>query len=78
MRRKFVSHPLNEIETKYTVTLESDLCPPFGVDGKKAQFQLLSTLVDSSGVGDCGPLNFQTLNMRHDGEKWIIILEAIG
>jgi hypothetical protein len=78
MKRKFISQPLNEAQTKYTVKLESEYCPAIGIDARKSQLQLLRDLIDNQGMLDCGPIGFQTFNMVHDGEKWVVTLEAIG
>lgn len=39
---------------------------------------MLKAIANNPGMMDCGSLPFQTLKMFHDGEKWIIELEAVG
>lgn len=76
MRREYKEMPLDGGQNppkRVTVIYYSDNCLP---TSRSHQFDLLNKVVESPGLLDCGPVSFQTLKMHHNGECWVITLEA--
>ena len=63
---------------RYEVRIESDMCPVGDPSYHHNRLGLLRTLTDTQGLLDCGPYPFQTLKMTHDGNCWVVTLEATG
>jgi hypothetical protein len=54
--------------------------PSSGPEIKARQFLFLQDVVNNGifqGLMNCGPIQFDTMRMRHDGESWVIEMEAI-
>jgi hypothetical protein len=69
---------IGENQTRYRVTLFSDPCPAGTQLARFLQFELLRTIANDPSVTACGTTDFQTMTMNHDGEKWVVICEAIA
>jgi hypothetical protein len=67
---------IGEDQVRYRVTLVSDPCSAGTQLARFLQFELLRTMATDPAVTACGMSDFQTLTMRHDGEKWVAICEA--
>jgi hypothetical protein len=77
MKRTPRSVPVGE-GTRHRVTIEDDLST--GPDIVTRQFKFLQELATDglfSGMLNCGPVPFETLTMRHDGLRWVVVLEAM-
>ncbi len=65
-------------QTRHRVTIEDD--QSVGPDIVTRQFKFLQELVNDgifSGMLNCGPVPFETFVMKHDGHRWIVVLEAM-
>jgi hypothetical protein len=61
----------------FRVRIEDDLFTiPGTAEYRFQQFDMLRTIAEQPQVAACGPLDFQTMKMFHDGAKWVIELEA--
>lgn len=78
MKRTVVQTPVNEQTNRYEVTITSDVCEPQTFHARKVALDLLYDMAHTPGLVDCGANAFQELKMRHDGEKWMVVLEAVG
>jgi hypothetical protein len=78
MNRSLKQIKLVDGQSKYVSRIEGDACQPNTIGAKFLQLQLLDQLAHTPGMIDCGNLPYQTMKMFHDGEKWVVELEAIG
>lgn len=69
---------LTQTEKLFCVRYESEECEELGVKSKFIQKEMLSMLSSMPGLMECGPYLFQKMKMSHDGQKWVIELEAVG
>jgi len=75
-RREYKETPLDGGENppkRVNVIYYSDDC---AANSRAHQFHLLNTVVENPGLLDCGSSIFQTLKMHHNGNCWVITLEA--
>lgn len=61
---------------KVTVTYIGEPCPPSSGLSRTRQYELLRAVVETPGLLDCGLMSFQKLRMEHDGNRWVLTLEA--
>lgn len=78
MNRVLKQTPINDFEFRYEVTITSDSCPPKTLQARNAIQNLLRTCLNTPGLLDCGSNAFDTVKVSHDGDKWNIVLEAVG
>jgi hypothetical protein len=78
MNRSLKQIRLTDGENKYVSRIEDEPSAQFTIAAKIRQVAVLTTLATTPGLTDCGTLPFQTLKMWHDGNRWIIELEAVG
>lgn len=78
MYRTVKTTPVNDAEFKYEVRIEGEGCPGIGLGSRLNQVEMLRLLATTPGLTDCGSLPFQNLRMFHDGERWVVTLEAVG
>lgn len=78
MNRTLKQVRLNDSESRYIVRIEDVPSASKTQEARMRQYDLLKTLTSTPGLLDCGNLAFQSLKMWHDGEKWIIEMEATG
>lgn len=78
MNRIVKQIPANEREFRYEVTIEGLPSGAHGQEGRASQLELLRSCLSTHGMLDCGGNTAQKLRMFHDGEKWVIVLEATG
>jgi len=76
--RKQKRLPVDEESSKFVVTLSNGDCAQGSLEAAHRQFELLRALIDNVHLGYCGPALFQKLRMEHDGEKWVLELEAVA
>ena len=67
-----------ENEFKWEVTIEGDECQPFTVAANISMRSLLRTVLDTPGLMSCGNNSPQSIKISHNGEKWIVVLTAVG
>jgi hypothetical protein len=65
-------------EFKWEVRIEGEDCPALTLASYLAMRSLLQTCLGTPGMMSCGNNTPQSLKMTHDGEKWVIMLEAVG
>lgn len=77
MERTVRNIPLDG-ETRHLVTIKDD--PSYGPDVQTRQFAFLQDLV-VNGVFNkllhCGPVPFDVFRMYHDGQCWVVEMEAL-
>ena len=78
MFRSLKQVKLNDTEFRYVVRIEDDPSPANTQLSKFRQRDFLRALIDTHGLMDCGNQVFQSMKMWHDGEKWLMELEAVG
>lgn len=78
MDRTLKQIPVNETEYRYEVTITGENCPPKTIQARKSIRDLLATCLQTPGMLDCGMNQFESAKIYHDGEKWNIVLEAVG
>ena len=61
---------------RYRAIIESNECPERGPHSLLERSALLTAVVDNPSLLDCGPLVFDTMKMYHNGQVWIIEVEA--
>lgn len=79
MNREYKEVPLDGGENppkKITVKYIGDPCPSVGHAARAGQFTLLQAVIENPGLLDCGLVPFQTMSMVHNGNQWVITLEA--
>jgi hypothetical protein len=76
MKRTTTKAPLGKDEAKVTVRIESEPCERNSVEARREATELLRALVSNPELLSCGYSPFQTLAMFHDGERWIVELQA--
>jgi len=75
MNRTLKQFEMANEESRFEVTIEGDDCHP---NDRIAQRNFLLACISNPGLMDCGTLSFQSLRVRHDGQKWVMQLEAVG
>ncbi len=76
MQRTYRDIPIGDSQHRHVVTLRdvpSDPGPP--ADARRMAF-LMELVPDGERLMHCGPVRFQKLRMYHDGQSWVIDLEA--
>lgn len=76
--RKQLVAKLNDNLAKYTVRYESDPCTAGTPESTVIQSDLLLTVASTRTLQACGYHYYESLRYFHDGEKWVLELEAIG
>lgn len=77
MKKHYTSVSLGGTATRHLVRLTSNPCEEFSVEYRFYQFEMLRHLTDSMDMIRCGPGNFKKLQMFHNGEHWVIEMEAV-
>jgi hypothetical protein len=70
--------PLDNINYRTIVKFRSDNVEFGTPDYRFAQRQILSDLLGNPGLLECGNQPFEKLRMYHDGECWVVELEAVS
>jgi hypothetical protein len=65
-------------EFKWEVRIEGEPCLPCTMASNLAMRSLLQTCLTTHGLMVCGNNHPNSLKMTHDGDKWVILLEATG
>lgn len=79
MERIVKQTPVNDSDFKYEVLVVSDPCPPPPtIAARNVIRNLLNTCLQTPGMLDCGMTPFTSAKIYHDGDKWNIVLEAVG
>ena len=77
MHRVLTKRDMGDGVTRYRVRIEGDDCSPDSHLAEQFKWMLLSNVVDNPALVMCGPIPFQTLHLSHNGERWIMELEAL-
>jgi hypothetical protein len=78
MDRKTHRKPIDGTLFRYQVTFTSDPVAEGTHHYKLVQHQMLLDLLETPGMLECGLEPFETLRMYHDGERWVVEMEATG
>ncbi len=76
MERSYKKIPIGD-QIRYRVVIKD--IPSSGAEIRRRQYEFLQDLINNghpSGLMDCGPMAFQTFKMEHDGDQWVIVMEA--
>ena len=73
--RKQTVQDLGDFLYRYHVRYESVECEPFSFAGLTIQQNMLSSIVESPEMLNCGKGRFQQFRMFHNGLCWIIELQ---
>ena len=77
MDRQFVELPLPERLFRYRITYTDDVDVEPGTPLSQArQDAILNQFLQNYDLRRCGPVPFQKLRMFHDGNRWVIEIEA--
>lgn len=77
MDRQFIELPLPEGLYRYRITYTDDMDTEPGTQLCRArQDAMLNEFLQNYDLRRCGPVSFQKMKMFHDGNKWIIEIEA--
>ncbi len=77
MKRQLSKTRYDEDKVRVRLTMETDECPKEGPLSRFIKFELLRYIAEDPQVSACGHSDFDTMNMYHDGFKWIVICEAV-
>lgn len=78
MHREVKQTRINDDQSRFEVTITGTPCQPNTQMSRFHAIEILSALATVPGLADCGITPFQSLKMQHDGEKWVVVLEANG
>ena len=79
LTREYKEIPLDGGENppkKITVKYTGIPCSSVGIQARAGQMMLLQSVIENPGLLDCGLVPFQTMTMVHNGNAWVITLEA--
>lgn len=65
-------------QARFLQKYESENCEPGTIQARMEQISMLRTLADTPELHLCGLYPYQKFSMRHNGDCWIIELEAVG
>lgn len=68
---------IGDSKRRYRAIIHSDECPPAGQTCRYLQYELLRELASNPDMSKLGMEDFQSLKMFHDGNKWVVELEAV-
>ena len=77
MNRIVTDRDIGDGNTRYRVRIESDPCEKDSPLANQFRYMLLQNIVDNPVLVACGLEPFQTLRMAHNGQCWVIEVEAI-
>lgn len=67
---------VGEDQERHVVRLESMLCAPNGVESYVLRGEMIRQIVATPEALNCGPVPFQKMAMFHDGQCWVIEVQA--
>ena len=76
-RSNLIKIPLNEFQTRYRLSYESEPCETNSVAGRNTQLDLLRSLVDQPQLCYCGSQIFDTMKVYHNGSAWVVEMESL-
>ena len=77
MDRKFVVLDLPEGVKRYRLIYNDNvICDPMSALARQRQDHMLAEFNNNYDLRRCGPIHFRTMKMHHDGNVWLIELEA--
>ncbi len=77
MNRIVTDRDIGDGNVRYRVRIESDSCEKDSPLANQFRYMLLQNIVDNPALITCGFEPFQTLRMAHNGQCWVIEVEAI-
>lgn len=77
MDRTFIELPLPQGLRRYRITYTDDMdCEPGTQLSRVRQDAMLNEFLQNYDLRRCGPIPFQKMRVFHDGNRWIIEIEA--
>ncbi len=76
MKREYIKI-VRGTDTKHRVTIIDEIVDPMAKADRR--FKFLQTLANDgpySGILACGPIQFESMQVFHDGFSWVAVLEA--
>lgn len=77
MKKVYNAVSLGGLSTRHTVRYTSELCELGTVQYRFHQHEMLRQIAENTDLLKCGLQNFRKLTMFHDGERWVIDMEAV-
>lgn len=77
MKRQLTKIRFNEEKVRVRLLMETEECAKDTPRSRFLKFEILRYIADDPGFSACGNQDFDTMNMYHDGFKWIVVCEAI-
>lgn len=77
MKKVYNSVSLGGHATRHTVRLTSASCEVGTSEYRFYQHEMLRQIADNTDLLKCGISNFKKMAMYHNGEHWVIDMEAI-
>ena len=77
MHKTWSATPLDDDTVRTRARIESDACEKGSLHARQIATSLFQNIADDPSLLLCGYEQFQTLKMHHNGERWVIELEAI-
>lgn len=77
MERDYRKISIGEGAFRHRVVLRDNVeTQPQTQAADRRRASLLREFTDQSSLWACGPINYDKMTMRHDGQRWIIELES--
>jgi hypothetical protein len=77
VKRLTSSVPIGTTRKRNKTKIESDSCTIGTQEARFAQFDLLKLLAEQPDLSACGGVDFQRMIMFHNGNCWVVELEAV-
>ena len=72
LHRSDLGGGLEQVSLEY----RSGPCAHGSTESRREQIELLQQIANTPMLHNCGGSPFATLDMRHNGECWVVVLEA--
>lgn len=77
MKKINLQKPFETNKKCHSVIVETDECESTGALSRALKFEVFRYITEDLSFSSPGGYDFQTLNVRHDGSKWIFEFTAI-
>jgi hypothetical protein len=78
MRTSITRVNVDETHTRYRKVIEGNPCAQGSLESRQQQLFLLQSLSGQPELLNCGMDPFQKLTMYHNGDRWLVELEAVA
>jgi hypothetical protein len=77
MRRRLNEVAIADGRVRYTVVVEGDACEPGTDAARYRQYEFLLHLSNNQDLLACGPVMYEHLSIRHNGDRWVAEAQAV-